>query len=181
MAGTSRGTILYVSFFALLLGIVIGMTIARSTAPSQIQDTPRESTFDASTVAVPLYVHNDKPVIELAIAGRKHLFEIDMTSRHTLISSQLARELSVERYRVDLKEGKWHDFACLIEAVNIVGANFFGVTAVIDPAFHDTPVQGLLGYRFFADCSVEFNYPSKQLLLRKRFQAIPIQNPIGPR
>jgi hypothetical protein len=69
----------------------------------------------------------------------------------------------------------------VIEAVNIAGARFFDVAVVTDPHINDSPVEGWLGYRFFADCSVEFDYPAKQVLLRKRFQEIPVQNPIGPR
>jgi hypothetical protein len=133
----------------------------------------------ADNVIVPLRLDDGVPLVEVWIGGKGPcLFKLDTGSGPTVVAEQLAARLRLPTWPVRASlsgaNGKSRDVARVAELASVQfgeGATLRKVRAFVLPGeeldVHDAqrPVEGILGYSAFLECTLTLDFPRRAMVL----------------
>ena len=122
--------------------------------------------------SAPLELIHDKPYVSVVVNGHgPYRFLVDTgTGGQALVTPELARELSLPAVgHARLKDpsgvGEQRSDTTWIESLNIAGAEFSDVEAVVHNLHGDVNCQGVLGFTLFEDYLLTLDFPGHRMML----------------
>ncbi len=142
------------------------------------QDSARDSSAGQTSAVrsevyfAPLEIIHDKPYVSLMVNGRGPFrFLIDTgTGGQALITPELAEELLLPVVgRAHLTDpsglGEQRSEIARIESLNLAGAEFSEVDAVVHNLYGDANCDGVLGFTLFEDYLLTLDFPGRRMIL----------------
>jgi len=150
----------------LVCAVLVCKAISGQTQPSPTT-TEKPAVFSA-----PLELIHDKPFVSVTLNGHgPYRFLVDTgTGGQALVTPELAQELSLPvvghaRLKDPSGLGEQRSDITRIEALNVAGAEFSDVDAVVHNLYGDVSCQGVLGFTLFEDYLLTLDFPGHRMML----------------
>jgi len=147
------------------------LVLCEAALPGQSQPSPA-APMKPAAFSAPLELIHDKPFVSVMVNGRgPYRFLIDTgTGAQALVTPELAQELSLPAVgHARLKDpsgiGEQRSETAWIESLNIAGAEFSEIEAVVHNLYGDVNCQGVLGFTLFEDYLLTLDFPGHRILL----------------
>lgn len=156
------------NFILILVGFFTPALFAQSSDLKLPFYPPLETELSHEKVMVDILPDDEyRPNVEVYINGEgPFLFGIDWGANAFVISDELSRKLSLKKVgSYEVMPGRTEDYVEVSE-LQIGGAHFIGSTAFAKEML-DKRIQGVLGFNVFEHVLMTFDFPNKELILKK--------------
>ena len=162
----------FASEFELRWVSVVLLCFAVGSASGQDAAAPNSSATQSRIYSIPLELIHDKPYVSVLVNGHgPHRFLIDTgTGTDALVTPALAEELHLPVVgRAHLTDpsglGEQRSEIARIDSLNLGGAEFSDIDAVVHKLYGDVNCEGVLGFTLFEDFLLTLDFPGHRMTL----------------
>ena len=155
--------------FALRCGSVLLGALSSMSGQQSLSTSP---TAQAHVHSAPLELIHDKPYVDVMLNGRgPYRFLLDTgTGAQAMITPELAEELHLPavghaRLSDPSRVGERRSEILRIDTLNLAGAEFSEVDAIVHELYGDSGCQGVLGFTLFEDYLLTLDFPGRRMTL----------------